>query len=40
MKTSNFQKDLGGTTACMRRLYIATKGFGRLTLNDTYFADI
>ena len=39
MKTSNFQNGLGGTTACMKRLAIATKGCGQLTLNDTYFSD-
>ena len=38
-KTSNFQKDLGGTTACMKRIAIATKGCGQLTSNDTYFSD-
>ena len=40
MKRSNFQKDLGGTTACMKRLAISTKLCGRLTPNDTYFTDI
>ena len=40
MKTSNFQKDLGGTTLCMKRLAIDTKGCGQLTSNDTYFPDI
>ena len=39
MKTSNFQKKMGGTTECMKRLSIATKGCGQLTSNDTYFAD-
>ena len=39
MKTSNFQKTLGGTTACMNRLAIATKGFGQLASNNTYFPD-
>ena len=39
MKTSKFQKDIGGTTACMKRLAIATKGCGQLTSNDTYFSD-
>ena len=38
MKTSNFQKDLGGTTACMKRLAISNKGCGQLTSNDTNFA--
>ena len=35
MKTSGFQKYLGGTTACMKRLDVATKGCGQLTSNDT-----
>ena len=39
MKTSTFQKFLGGTNACMKRLAIATKGCGQLTSNDTYFSD-
>ena len=39
MKTSKFKKYLGGTTACMKRLAIATKGCGQLTSNYTYFAD-
>ena len=39
MKTSRFQNVLGGTTACMKRLTIATKGCGQLTSNDNYFAD-
>ena len=38
MKTSKFQNVLGGTTACMKRLAIATKGCGQLTSNYTYFA--
>ena len=38
-KTSNFQKDLGGTTACMKRIAIATKGCGQLTSNNTYFVN-
>ena len=39
MKTSELQKYLGGTIACMKRLPISTKGCGQLTSNDTYFAD-
>ena len=39
MKTSNFQRFLGGTTACMKRLSIVTKGCGQLKSNDTYFSD-
>ena len=37
---SKFQKDLGGTNACMNRLAIATKGCGQITSNDTYFPNI
>ena len=40
MKTSKFQKILEGITVCMKRLYIATKGCGQLTSNNTYFSDI
>ena len=40
MKTSKFQKDIGDTTTCMKRLDIATKGCDQLTSNDTYFAEI
>ena len=40
MKTSNFQKNIVGTTVCMKRLCIPTKGCGQLTSNDTYFDDI
>ena len=39
MKTSTFQKDIGGTTSYMKRLYIDTKGCVQLTSNDTYFTD-
>ena len=39
MKTSNFQNVLGGNNACMKKLAIATKGCGKLTSNDAYFAD-
>ena len=35
MKTSEFQKYLGGTTVCMKRLAIATRGCGQLTSNDS-----
>ena len=31
MKTLNFQKDIGGAAACMKRLTMATKGCGQLT---------
>ena len=39
MKTSEFQKYLGGTSVCMNILVMATKGCGQLASNDTYFAD-
>ena len=39
MKTLKFQKDIGGTTASMKRLDIDNKGCGQLTSNDTYFSD-
>ena len=39
MKTLEFQKDLRGINACMKRLSITNKGYGQLTSNDTYFAD-
>ena len=38
MKTSNFQKYLGGTTACIKKLAIATERCGQLTSNYTYFS--
>ena len=34
-----FSKKMGGTTECMKRLSIATKGCGQLTSNDTYYVD-
>ena len=34
MKKLKFQKYLGGTYACMKRLAIATKGCGQMTSND------
>ena len=39
MKKSTFQNVLGGTTAYLKRLAIATKGCGQLISNDTYFVD-
>ena len=39
MNMSKFQKYLGVTTACMKRLDITNKGCGQLTSNDTYFSD-
>ena len=38
-KTSQFKKNIEGTTACTKILAIDTKGCGQLTSNDTYFAD-
>ena len=38
MKTSEFNKYIGGTDVCMKRLVMATKGCGQLTSHDTYFA--
>ena len=35
---SKFQKNIGRTDECTKRLYIATKGCGQLTPNYTYFA--
>ena len=35
LKTAKCQNVMGGTTACMKRLAIATKGCGQLTSNDT-----
>ena len=40
MKTSIFQKYIGGTAAYMKRLLMSTKGCVQLTSNDTYFSDI
>ena len=39
VKTSNFQKDLGGTVVCMNRLMMATKGCRQLKPNYIYFSD-
>ena len=39
MKKSTFQSELGGTSACMKRLAIATKGCGKMTSNYTYFSN-
>ena len=35
MKTLEFQKDLGGTAACMKKLSITTKWCVQMTSNDT-----
>ena len=39
IKTSTFQHFLIGTTACMKRLAIDTKGCGQLTSNSAHFSD-
>ena len=39
MNKSTFQSELGGISACMKRLAITAKGCGQLTSNDTYFAN-
>ena len=39
MKTSEFQKYLGGTTAYMKIRLTDNKGYGQLTSNDTESAD-
>ena len=39
MKTSTFKNYIGGTASCMRIIMMATKGCGKLTSNDTHFAD-
>ena len=39
MKTSEFEKYIGGNSYCMKRLAIGTKGCGQLTANHTYFSD-
>ena len=40
MKTLNFLKEIGGTASCMKRLIMATKGYGQIRSNDTYFSGI
>ena len=40
MKTSIFQKYIGGNSACMKRLMMAKKGWYQLTSNNTYLVDI
>ena len=37
MKTSNFQKYVGGTAVCIKILMMNTKGYFKLTSNDIYF---
>ena len=40
MKTSEFQKYLGGTASYTKRRLTADKGCGQLTSNDTESADV
>ena len=39
MNTSEFQQDIGGLDAYMKRITKATKGYGQLSSNDTAFSD-
>ena len=39
MKTSKVQKDIGGNTACMKRLAVSPKGSVQLISNNNYFVD-
>ena len=39
MRDSEFQQEIVGTAACMKRLMMDTKGCGQLMSNDTYFSD-
>ena len=39
IRTPNFQKHIGGTAACMKRLAMAKKGCVQLKSNGTYFDD-
>ena len=39
MKTSIFQKKIGGTALCTKILMVATKWCGQLKPNDIYFSD-
>ena len=39
MKTSTFQKYIGGTSMCMRRLMMATQRCGEMKSNDTHLDD-
>ena len=38
-KASNFQQETGGTSGCIKRLIMDTKGCNQLMSNDTYFSD-
>ena len=40
MKTLKFQKDVGGTSACMKRIIKANKGYGQLSSNNNFFVGI
>ena len=39
MKSSDFKQNIGRTDACMKRITKATKGYGKMSLNYTLFAD-
>ena len=40
MKESNVQQDIGGTTACIKRITKDAKGCDQMSSNDTLFANI
>ena len=40
MRESYFKQDIGGMAACMKKIMEDTKGFGQLSPNNTFFADI
>ena len=40
MNISEFQKQIGGTVACMNIIVRDKKGFGQLKSDFTYFSDI
>ena len=40
MKSSDFQHNIGGTAAFIKITTKATKWYGQLSLNETFFADI
>ena len=39
MEASKFQQDIGGTSTCIKRTIKVTKGFDKLSPNDTFFDD-
>ena len=38
-KASDYQQDIGGTAACMKRIMKSTKECGQLSSNSTHFYD-